>query len=51
MEQKNIDNQEHKVVLDRLLVIYAQVDYLIMRAVAACIADAPDDESRHVRIQ
>jgi hypothetical protein len=49
--------------MGRLLVMYTQVDYLIMRAVAERIADAPDDESRlfmakqvgdeskHVRIQ
>ena len=64
MEQNNsIDNQEYKVAMGRLLVMYTQIDYLIMRAVAERIADAPDeesqlfmakqvgDESRHVRIQ
>ena len=64
MEQNiSISNQDYKVAMGRLLVMYTQVDYLIMRAVAERIADAPDDESRllmakqvgdesrHVRIQ
>ena len=62
-QRKSIDNQEYKVAMGRLLVMYTQEDYLIMRAVAERIADAPDDESRlfmakqvgderrHVRIQ
>ncbi len=62
-QRKGIDNQEYKVAMGRLLVMYTQVDYLIMRAVAERIAAAPDDESRlfmakqvgdesrHVRIQ
>ena len=64
MEKNNgVDNQKYKVAMGRLLVMYTQIDYLIMRAVAERIADAPDeesqlfmakqvgDESRHVRIQ
>ena len=62
-QRKSISNQEYKAAMGRLLVMYTQVDYLIMRAVAERIADAPDDESRlfmakqvgdesrHVRIQ
>lgn len=62
-QRKSIDNQDYKAAMGRLLVMYTQVDYLIMRAVAERIADAPDDESRlfmakqvgdesrHVRIQ
>jgi hypothetical protein len=64
MEQsQSINDQNYKVAMGRLLVMYTQVDYLIMRAVAERIADAPDDkcrlfmakqvgdESRHVQIQ
>ena len=59
----NIKDEDYKVAMGRLLVMYTQIDYLIMRAVAERIADAPDDEcrlfmakqvgdkSRHVRIQ
>lgn len=62
-QRKIVDNQEYKAAMGRLLVMYTQVDYLIMRAVADRIVDAPDDEcrlfmakqvgdeSRHVRIQ
>lgn len=47
MEQvQNINEQDYKAAMGRLLVMYTQVDYLIMRAVAERIADAPDDESR-----
>ncbi len=57
------DDTQYREAMGRLLVMYTQVDYLIMRAVAERIADAPDeesrimmakqvgDESRHVRIQ
>lgn len=60
---QGIDDKDYKIAMGRLLVMYTQVDYLIMRAVAERIADAPDDESRlfmakqvgdesrHVRIQ
>ena len=62
-QRKTVNNQEYKDAMGRLLVMYTQVDYLIMRAVADRIVDAPDDdcrlfmakqvgdESRHVRIQ
>lgn len=62
-QTKNISDQAYKTAMGRLLVMYTQVDYLIMRAVAERIAEAPDDESRlfmgkqvgdesrHVRIQ
>ncbi len=58
-----IKDEDYKVAMGRLLVMYTQVDYLIMRVVAERIADAPDDDSRlfmakqvgdesnHVRIQ
>ncbi len=58
-----VTDLEYRVAMGRLLVMYTQVDYLIMRAVAERIATAPDDESRlfmakqvgdesrHVRIQ
>ena len=61
--KQNIPDEDYKVAMGRLLVMYTQVDYLIMRAVAERIASAPDDESRlfmakqvgdeskHVRIQ
>jgi len=60
---RDVTDQEYRVAMGRLLVMYTQVDYLIMRAVAERIADAPDDasrlfmakqvgdESNHVRIQ
>lgn len=59
----NIDDQSYRIAMGRLLVMYTQVDYLIMRACAERIAMAPDeeaqlslakqvgDESKHVRIQ
>lgn len=61
----NVDPEDtnYREAMGRLLVMYTQVDYLIMRAVAERIATAPDDESRimmakqvgdesrHVRIQ
>jgi hypothetical protein len=59
----DVTDQKYRVAMGRLLVMYTQVDYLIMRAVAERIADAPDDvsrlfmakqvgdESNHVRIQ
>jgi len=62
-QTQSIKNQDYKIAMGRLLVMYTQVDYLIMRAVAERIADAPDDEcrlfmakqvgdeSRHVHIQ
>ena len=58
-----VTDLEYRLAMGRLLVMYTQVDYLIMRAVAERIATAPDeetrlfmakqvgDESRHVRIQ
>ncbi|HHJ35084.1 MAG TPA: ferritin-like domain-containing protein [Gammaproteobacteria bacterium] len=60
---RDVSDSDYKVAMGRLLVMYTQVDYLIMRAVAERIASAPDDESRlfmakqvgdesrHVRIQ
>jgi hypothetical protein len=57
------DDIAYREAMGRLLVMYTQVDYLIMRAVAERIATAPDeesrlimakqvgDESKHVRIQ
>ena len=60
---QRINDRDYRVAMGRLLVMYTQVDYLIMRAVAERIADAPDeesqlfmakqvgDESRHVKIQ
>ena len=60
---QTITDQDYKVAMGRLLVMYTQVDYLIMRAVAERITYAPDDDSRlfmakqvgdeskHVRIQ
>jgi len=62
-QNQQMSDQHYKVAMGRLLVMYTQVDYLIMRAVAERIATAPDDESRlfmakqvgdesrHVRIQ
>jgi hypothetical protein len=61
--RQNIDDQNYRIAMGRLLVMYTQVDYLIMRACAERIASAPDeeaqlsmakqvgDESKHVRIQ
>ncbi len=61
--KQNINDKEYRVAMGRLLVMYTQVDYLIMRACAERIASAPDeeaqlsmakqvgDESKHVRIQ
>lgn len=64
MKTSNLMNdQNYRIAMGRLLVMYTQIDYLIMRAVAERIADAPNDEtrlmlakqvgdeSRHVRIQ
>ncbi|MDT8281227.1 MAG: ferritin-like domain-containing protein [Gammaproteobacteria bacterium] len=63
LQDKNINDQDYKIAMGRLLVMYTQIDYLIMRAVAERIAAAPDEESRlfmarqvgdesnHVRIQ
>lgn len=63
MRQKNIDDQNYRIAMGRLLVMYTQVDYLIMRACAERLTSAPDeeaqlsmakqvgDESKHVRIQ
>ncbi len=62
-QNQSITDLDYKVAMGRLLVMYTQVDYLIMRAVAERITHAPDDESRllmakqvgdeskHVRIQ
>jgi len=62
-QNQGMTDQNYRVAMGRLLVMYTQVDYLIMRAVAERIVDAPDDESRlfmarqvgdeskHVRIQ
>jgi len=62
-QTQKINDQDYKVAMGRLLVMYTQVDYLIMRAVAERIASAPDDacrmfmarqvgdECRHVQIQ
>jgi len=47
MKQKQgITDKNYRQAMGRLLVMYTQVDYLIMRAVAERIAGAPDDESR-----
>ncbi len=58
-----INDEPYHIAMGRLLVMYTQIDYLIMRACADRIATAPDDEvrlmlgkqvgdeSRHVRIQ
>jgi hypothetical protein len=57
------DDESYRIAMGRLLVMYTQVDYLIMRACAERIASAPSDdirimlgkqvgdESKHVRIQ
>ncbi len=62
-EFSKIDDQSYRIAMGRLLVMYTQVDYLIMRACAERIETAPDDEirimlgkqvgdeSKHVRIQ
>jgi len=62
-EFSKIDDASYRVAMGRLLVMYTQVDYLIMRACAERIATAPSDdirimlgkqvgdESKHVRIQ
>ncbi len=61
--KQNTNDKEYRIAMGRLLVMYTQVDYLIMRACAERIASAPDeeaqlsmakqvgDESKHVRIQ
>ena len=61
--KQNINDAEYRTAMGRLLVMYTQVDYLIMRACAERIATVPDeeaqlsmakqvgDESKHVRIQ
>ncbi len=58
-----IDDDSYCIAMGRLLVMYTQIDYLIMCACAERIATAPNeemklmlgkqvgDESRHVRIQ
>ena len=62
-QNQGITDKNYRQAMGRLLVMYTQVDFLIMRAVAERIASAPDDESRlfmarqagdeskHVRIQ
>ncbi len=62
-ETAKIDDDSYRIAMGRLLVMYTQVDYLIMRACAERIATAPGDdirimlgkqvgdESKHVRIQ
>jgi len=62
-EFSKTDDASYRIAMGRLLVMYTQVDYLIMRACAERIATAPGDdirimlgkqvgdESRHVRIQ
>lgn len=61
--KQNINDEEYRTAMGRLLVMYTQVDTLIMRACAERIATVPDeeaqlsmakqvgDESKHVRIQ
>jgi len=61
--RQNINDQDYRIAMGRLLVMYTQIDYLIMRACAERIASAPDeeaqlfmakqvgDESKHVLIQ
>lgn len=61
--KQNLDDLNYGIAMGRLLVMYTQVDYLIMRACAERITSAPDeeaqlamakqvgDESKHVRIQ
>jgi hypothetical protein len=62
-EISRIDDESYRTAMGRLLVMYTQVDHLIMRACAERIATAPNDdlriklgkqvgdESKHVRIQ
>jgi len=62
-ELSRVDDENYRIAMGRLLVMYTQVDHLIMRACAERIATAPDDdiriklgkqvgdESKHVRIQ
>ncbi|UCB54988.1 MAG: hypothetical protein JSW45_00130 [Thiotrichales bacterium] len=62
-ETAKLDDESYRIAMGRLLVMYTQVDYLIMRACAERIATAPNDEirimlgkqvgdeSKHVRIQ
>lgn len=62
-ELSSIDGESYRTAMGRLLVMYTQVDHLIMRACAERIATAPSDdirislgkqvgdESKHVRIQ
>lgn len=62
-EKARIEDESYRIAMGRLLVMYTQVDYLIMRACAERIATAPNDElrimlgkqvgdeSKHVRIQ
>ena len=62
-EIARIDDESYRIAMGRLLVMYTQVDYLIMCACAERIATAPNDEiriklgkqvgdeSKHVRIQ
>jgi hypothetical protein len=62
-EFSKINDESYRIAMGRLLVMYTQVDYLIMRACAERIATAPSDEirimlgkqvgdeSKHVRIQ
>jgi hypothetical protein len=45
-QTQKINDKHYKVAMGRLLVMYTQVDYLIMQAVAERIAFAPDDDSR-----
>jgi hypothetical protein len=61
--RQNIEDREYRLAMGRLLVMYTQIDYLIMCACAERIATAPDektrmslakqvgDECKHVRIQ
>ncbi len=61
--KQNTNDKEYRIAMGRLLVMYTQVDYLIMRACAERISTVPDeeaqlsmakqvgDESKHVRIQ
>jgi len=61
--KQNINDKAYRIAMGRLLVMYTQVDYLIMRACAERISTVPDeeaqlsmakqvgDESKHVRIQ
>jgi hypothetical protein len=61
--RRNIKDQDYRLAMGRLLVMYTQIDYLIMCACAERIATASDeqvklslakqvgDECRHVQIQ